>query len=40
MPKKWQISVKPYKSGLNITSFEHVLDEIYDVLIKPRLHPF
>ena len=34
MRKKWQINVKSHKSGLNISSSEDVLNEIYYNLIK------
>jgi hypothetical protein len=40
MPKNWQIRVKSHKSGLNISSFEALLSEINNVLLKPTTHPF
>jgi hypothetical protein len=34
MRQKWKINFKSHKPRLIITSFEDVLSEIYDVLLK------
>jgi hypothetical protein len=40
MRKKRQINVKSHKSGLNNTSFENVLREVYYNLIKSVPYQF